>query len=393
MRPLEGSVKISNKPKKQELIMNQPNKLESLTFLRFIAAAAVVLYHFGAGTVFYSFLPSALKTGPLLVTFFFVLSGFVIAIANFKKNISAKTFYINRFARIFPIYAIALIFFIKITDGSFESGGFLLPLTMLQAWWPGYALIGNTPSWSISVEMFFYLVAPGLILMLNSARGGSPYKWILMSLILLAASLVATYILAQPPIYKGYPSASHDLVYYSPLAHISSFILGFAGGVAYKSSEERTKITSYQKIALFILSLITANILWSLAVKYTGQFDLIIPYSASYFALPFLAIIYTSALANNILTRLPLVPFWVLLGESSYSLYILQLPVNIAITKLMPANYLQSQDSKFLFYFVILTATSIASYKLIEIPMGRIIKDTYNRFFLISMPPAKSDAP
>lgn len=359
--------------------MNQVNKLESLTFLRFIAAASVVVYHYGPDTILYSLLPSILKIGPLLVTFFFVLSGFVIAIANMGKQSSSAKFYVNRFARIFPIYALALVFYTLVTGGDFGSKYFFLPLTMLQAWIPGYALIGNAPSWSISVEVFFYLVAPALIILLNKKNSATPYSWLALSLAFLAATLAMNYILIQPPIYTGYPSASHDLVYYSPWVHFASLLLGFAGGAVYKTVGIKTKLSSFSKLGLFTISLLITNGLWVLAMMYTGYFGLVVAYSSSYFALPFLAVIYTSALANNILVRAPMMSFLVLLGESSYSLYILQMPMNIFVTKMIPASNFSSPDARFFFYFGCLTIASIMCYKLIEIPIGRAIKNAFNR--------------
>jgi len=60
-------------------------RIEELTFFRFLAAAIVVASHFNQDA---TGLTGALVAGPEMVTFFFVLSGFVMGIAYLKKDIS-----------------------------------------------------------------------------------------------------------------------------------------------------------------------------------------------------------------------------------------------------------------------------------------------------------------
>src|SRR5439155_19441149 len=106
------------------------------------------------------------------VSFFFVLSGFVLAY-NYPRLDGAKAiggFYVARIARIWPAHiASALLFVVLIANISY----FTLPagsralitlahVTMTQAWIPLSRFITayNTVSWSISTEFFFYLAFP-----------------------------------------------------------------------------------------------------------------------------------------------------------------------------------------------------------------------------------------
>lgn len=67
-------------------------------------------------------------------------------------------------------------------------------------------------------------------------------------------------------------------------------------------------------------------------------------------------------------------PFLVLLGEASYSLYILQKPAYIAFTKATSNILTQNSDIKFLAYFITLTTISIICYLTIEKPLTNLLK-------------------
>ena len=62
--------------------------IRSLYFLRFIAAILVVIFHFGRQSYPFNLLTVQLFTEYLAasVSFFFVLSGFVLAISYIKKK-------------------------------------------------------------------------------------------------------------------------------------------------------------------------------------------------------------------------------------------------------------------------------------------------------------------
>lgn len=93
-------------------------RIQQLTFTRFIAAFLIVAYHFGK--IVYPFSIPVLK--PLvdnlnvLVSYFFILSGFVLAVSTFQgmsegKTIQLRTFLRPRLARLYPMFLFALILF------------------------------------------------------------------------------------------------------------------------------------------------------------------------------------------------------------------------------------------------------------------------------------------
>lgn len=143
--------------------------LGALTSLRFFAAFSVLLYH-----VPYV-LPAASTQqlfpagGSLGVSFFFVLSGFILAYAHrAEQPLGVGRFYAKRFARIYPMH---LLTFVVLTVVFFHGWGNSITdrvnsgvanVTLLQAWFIGdvYHLGYNAVSWSLSVEAFFYAMFP-----------------------------------------------------------------------------------------------------------------------------------------------------------------------------------------------------------------------------------------
>ena len=117
-------------------------KIESLTSLRFFAAAAVLLFHargnFGLPTNFLA--PFELTQG---VSFFFVLSGFILAFVYPKLDEAGAKgrFLLARFARIWPMHLASLVLYLLLLNEYGYTG--LAPLaanlTLLQTWWSDQA--------------------------------------------------------------------------------------------------------------------------------------------------------------------------------------------------------------------------------------------------------------
>ena len=156
-----------------------PNRpaIPPLTSLRFFAAALVVAFHYDPDRFprLPDFIHDWLETGYESVTFFFILSGFVLSYVYFgtdpgRTNTTLKSFFVARFGRLFPAYylslLIALPFFVAPNFFQEEPAPANLPyhglavLFSVQSWWPEAALAWNPPAWSVSVEWFLYLTFP-----------------------------------------------------------------------------------------------------------------------------------------------------------------------------------------------------------------------------------------
>lgn len=95
----------------------EQREIKPLTSLRFFAALAVLLFHSGSSALISTGLVPApvanfLRNGDLGVSFFFILSGFILTFVYYGKLGSGRrlmSYARARFARIYPVYALALV--------------------------------------------------------------------------------------------------------------------------------------------------------------------------------------------------------------------------------------------------------------------------------------------
>jgi peptidoglycan/LPS O-acetylase OafA/YrhL len=126
----------------------------------------------GAIVVFFNHLP--FRIGSIIIvdilTFFFVLSGFLIVYLYYEKlDISRKwlsKYFVNRFARIYPVY------FVLVTIAILLAHDFR-PVFLFKNYTLTHALFNNTqdlaiqPSWSLTVEECFYFLAPLIMFLIK----------------------------------------------------------------------------------------------------------------------------------------------------------------------------------------------------------------------------------
>src|SRR5260370_7164480 len=86
-------------------------RLPALTSLRFFAALHVVFFHFLAFKILPSegWLGQISSIGYVGVSFFFVLSGFILVYTYAGRDTPARDFWRARFARIYPAFAFSLL--------------------------------------------------------------------------------------------------------------------------------------------------------------------------------------------------------------------------------------------------------------------------------------------
>ena len=105
---------VSHSPSKQG---QRPEKIHALTSLRFFAAFYVVCFHSLWNGTFLpslhrnSYLGKLIHLGYSQVSFFFLLSGYILAFVYLRDNrpIAARKFFLARFARIYPLLFLALL--------------------------------------------------------------------------------------------------------------------------------------------------------------------------------------------------------------------------------------------------------------------------------------------
>ncbi len=179
-----------------------PRDVPALTGVRAIAAWWVVVYHIRSA--FAPWAPgevmAVLAKGYLAVDMFFVLSGFVIYL-NYRHRIEANAasiadFMVRRIARIYPLHLLLLLATLAYVLAALYANGSvpqtyafeLLPLNLLlvQNWGFTDQLSWNIPSWSISTELFAYILFPAI------ALGIRWHRWPTWGLWLAAGGLAIT---------------------------------------------------------------------------------------------------------------------------------------------------------------------------------------------------------
>jgi peptidoglycan/LPS O-acetylase OafA/YrhL len=208
-----------------ELDLRRVAWLPSLTSLRALAALAVFVFHLQMFGVVE--LPGA-DLGSLGVTFFFALSGFVLAWGS-GPTLDRVGFLVNRVARIYPAHLAALLLVVpgKLAVGSEALGPeIVVPnLLLLQGWVPDplVAFGLNGVSWSLSCEMFFYLAFPIVVPLVA--------RWTTLARVGAALAVLAAPVgvALSRPAWDAY-------LYYLPVARLGEFLLGVALGLAVREA-------------------------------------------------------------------------------------------------------------------------------------------------------------
>ncbi|HEY1801240.1 MAG TPA: acyltransferase [Terriglobales bacterium] len=304
--------------------------LPALTGIRIFAAYYVVMYHTGAGYFGRHGAPAVilrlLDKGYLAVSLFFILSGFIL-VYTYQGKISGPEnilrFWEARFARIYPVYLLALGFMFPPLAKTLTAAQRLAVLCMVQAWIPGRPdLQGawNFPAWSLSVEAFFYLAFPLIVLALNRVSTAGLCR--------LVGLLLAVIAIGNLTRLAGLWYVAVTWVRYVPLPvlRLPEFIVGMALGLTFL----RAPAWRYSGL-ISVVSLLCAITILCLPL---GRW-------ASVVVIPFAILMISLAYQRGPVARLLSNRIIILLGSASYAVYLLQFPTRF-YTRLIFAHILHS---------------------------------------------------
>lgn len=344
----------------------RPPTLPALTGLRFLAALPVVLFHLLPRSAMSPGWAHLADQGYVTVGLFFVLSGFVLTYAHASDDtVRPGPFYRARFARIYPVYALAMLLALPAYAAFYPS--LRLPawefpvdlgirFTLLQAWHPSWVRHYNVPSWSLSVEAFFYALFPLLRpTVMKLSRTEIPRSLIMVGV--LAAFAPAFFEWMYPgtgPASDGYRAL---MIKFHPLIRLPEFLVGMLLGRLFTVSEGRLSARVADGFVLLSLSLL------ALAIGFRMPYVLL---HTGGLTLPFALLIWALASGQGWTARLLSSRPMQALGNASYALYILHVPImGVVIGRGYPIATLGFGVGLTL----VCIALSLVVYRLLEVPM------------------------
>lgn len=352
-------------------------KLPSLTGSRFWAAFLVFLFHsslpsdlapFADANIQHIFTVMVGKAGWLGVSYFFILSGFIM-VWSAKNNDTPGDFYLRRFAKIYPTHCLTWVMaFIIGATSLYQYKLWSVNLLLLNTWFDDvhYFFVGNRPSWSLCIEAMFYLSFPFLFRVMKAI----PAKFDLPGLIAVTAAslLVQTgiYLWVEPNHMMGaFPiSQQHFWVsYIFPPARIFEFLAGmFAARLLING---RALVLS--KTAS--LAILAATYVGSMYIPYQFSMSVV-------FIIPVCLLIISMA-GDDLKTRKTVLnnqtSVW--LGEISYAFYMVHFLVLFYFLNLTAGRKFSLPEGIALIAVALVLSVSLASfmYKYFEVPVMKFI--------------------
>jgi peptidoglycan/LPS O-acetylase OafA/YrhL len=337
-----------------------PKYFYSLDVLRGFAALSVVVFHYRHFAGWPDFpiegLPIQLIFGKiyllgyLAVHLFFVLSGFIFfclygdAIAS--RTISAFDFFILRFSRLYPLHLATLVLvicvdqiYLNANGRHFAYGGNAFDLVknlfLVQYWFPDSVFTFNGPSWSVSVEALLYLLF---------------FIW--------ARHVRSVTFLAIPIVFGLLVVVKETSQYQEEIG--TAVMTFFAGGAAFHLWKNvfGKRVSDFHLLAIALLLIVICA-----GISRYSPFSIFV-----YFLdlVPFPSVIVLLAMRPDLGKSLRII------GNISYSTYMLHFPVQIVLALVYPYSFFDTAG--LLAYLTCVLALAAASYYKFELPIQSALR-------------------
>jgi len=349
-------------------------KFYYLELLRFFSAFSVLIWHYQHFfkpyssfsdinisesrfvQPFYPILNIFYNYGNFGVTMFWAISGFVFAFAYLenKKKVTGKQFFINRFARLYPLHFATLLIVAAVQMINFnifknfqlfqfnDLYHFFLHALFVSGWGfeKGYSF--NAPIWSVSIELVIYMFFFFSIFYLNK------YKFKFAILIYLILLVIDKFNLIDNFTYSFSLFLDCGKLFYSGIL------------VFYIQKYFNNKILlQIGSLLLIIISLI-------------GNFKLFLFF-------PSLLLFFVSI---EIFIRESLKNTFRILGNLTYAIYLLHIPVQISLILFFGYfdiyNEIFTSKIFFILYVFLILILSYFCFNFFERPLNKKIRDIFS---------------
>jgi peptidoglycan/LPS O-acetylase OafA/YrhL len=349
--------------------------LPALTGIRTLLAFNIVLFHFTPP--YLGPLRPFVEHGFVFVNVFFLISGFILSYNYFDRgsSLNKRDFWFARFSRLYPVYLLVLIISLRMLQiewtarprTEFWQGLFLTPL-LLQGWSPSLATFWNTVAWTLSCEMAFYAAFPWLIQLRWPRR---PSRLILLILVLWVIDMAPSciYLITNPdhltePITRFTSTTRIRFLKYTPLPYAATFL----AGIALSRLQLLTTITTRRRFAIAGAALTALILFFFLASSH-------IPYLVLHggLLLPLFAVLVFGLSGSHPLSSIFSWGPLLLIGESSYCLYLLHFNVYQLIQMYHLTERLHVAALDPWISYAALLVLSVLVYRFVENPARRAL--------------------
>lgn len=342
-----------------------------IEFLRLLSSLTVILYHYRhffspystysssdfddskMNLPFYSILEVFYTKGFYGVHMFYAISGFVFAYVYLSVNekVSGKEFFVNRFARLYPLHFATLIIVAILqiinwnTTNSFQIVRyndfyhFILQLFFISSWGLEDGPSFNGPIWSVSIEIFIYGI---FFLLLGFLKKFRLFLTLLICIILLLISKL------------GFTDSLH----YSHQLFLECGRLFFLGVLVYYLTKE-IKF----KFALFLISI------FCLIFSLVGNFK-------TYLFCPSMLLIFV--LLEELIKGKKMQDLFRISGNLTYALYLLHIPTQLTILLIVKnlnfPDFIYLTNYFFFIFFGIMISSAYLCFRFFENPMNKKIR-------------------
>jgi peptidoglycan/LPS O-acetylase OafA/YrhL len=347
------------------------DRLDALTSVRFFFAMMVVVAHFvGQFAADFQNLPAfVFNMGPLAVSWFFVLSGFIIAYnyPELSTNKQRRDFFILRVARLWPVHCVILtatVSFLYITNNGYlprHADWLFFHYTLTQTWTMNADIANgyNGPSWSVSNELFFYFVYIGML---------APRRWLRILVVVVPVVVGVVLPVAYGCFLPGGDSARtaggphcNLLIYQFPPARLIEFV----SGVVICRMGLRIPQLIGLALATAVFSCLIPPIPWiendPLILATVREILLVVGGGA------LIASLARDGWLSRLLSFRPLL----IGGEISYSIYMTHQMVNLGI---LPYVHGLDLSLTFLLYVIVTITASAFLFYFVEAPVRDTVK-------------------
>ena len=355
-----------------------------IDLLRWVAALGIVFIHYQT-LIFktwqnyfdrsiqplYEFFWFFYEFGGYGVWFFWIISGFVFTNLYINLNTSKKEFFIARFARLYPLHFLTLIIVLTLQIYSFfnfkeyqiyfvnDFYHFILNIFFISKWGLETGESFNYPIWSVSVELlilFFFIFTLSFLKKLK----------IFLPIIMIIISKVFLYTI---------PFTAYEIY--------TCFFYFFSGSFLFFIKDSFDKFGN-KKSLVYLGFFVVSILLMTLEQEFKemggffSTFEKIIPTTVIIFS----SIILFATSLDDILPSLG--KKIKILGESSYSIYLTHIPINISLLIIIKQFNINKSiffnEYFFILYLLFLQSLSILTFLFFEYPMRKKIKNNFSIF-------------